>query len=166
MGPWYVAPIAIIGSFYCFTAKAQKLSPGLYISSRGFTYDPYYEKAILTTKDTLLPAKSAFLLSIVQAVGHRTYPDTLRNLHLLPPDEWPRGFFLVSLLLLYGGLFPMLYARSNKIITEEGHKLSASLTLRKVAFSDTVEKKVEFALPPTAWKEALIDSLTKYLQEL
>jgi hypothetical protein len=166
MGPWYAAPIAIIGSFYCFTVKAQKLSPGLYISSKGFTYDPYYEKAILTTKDTLLPPKSAFLLSIVQAVGNRTSPDTLRNLHLLPPDEWPPVYYHVTHLHLHAEKYPILYARSNKIITEEGYKLSASLTLRKVAFSDTTEKRLEFALPPTAWKEALIDSLTKHLQEL
>lgn len=167
MVPSFAILIVIIGSFCFCTTKAQKVSPGLYISSRGFTYDPYYEKAILSGGDTLLTAKAAFILSLVEAIGQRTYPDTLHNLHRLPPAKWPPVYYHISQLHLYAEKYPIIYARSNKIFTEEGHKLKAILTLQKIAFSDTLQKAVEFPLPASmAWREALIDSLIRYIQEL
>jgi len=167
MAPSLVIPIVIIGSFCFCTTKAQKISPGLYISSKGFTYDPYYEKAILSGGDTLLPAKAAFILSLVETINQRTYPDTLQNLHRLPPAEWPPVYYLISHLHLHAEKYPIIYARSNKLFTEEGYKLKATLSFQKIAFSDTLQKTVEFPLPAsTIWREALIDSLSKYIQQL
>jgi hypothetical protein len=160
-------PIVIIGSFCFCTTKAQKVSPGLYISSKGFTYDPYYEKAILSGGDSLLTAKAAFILSLVEAINQRSYPDTLRNLHRLPPAQWPPIYYHVAHLHLHAEKYPIVYARSNKLFTEEGYKLKATLIMQKIAFTDTLQKVVEFPLPAsTTWREALIDSLTKYVQEL
>ncbi len=163
---WYGIRIAIIGSFCYCTAKAQKVVPGFYISSKGFSYDPYYEKAILTNSDSLLLGKAAFILSLAQALCSQSSPDTLRNLHLLPPGEWPPVYYQVSRLHLHAERYPILYARSNRLITEEGYKLKASVILQKVVFSDTVQRAYELALPVSGWKEALIDSLGRYLREL
>jgi len=163
---WYAIRIAIIGSFCYCTAEAQKLLPGLYISSKGFSYDAYYEKAILTNTDSLLLGKASFILSLVGAICNQSSPDTLRNLHLLPPSEWPPVYYQVSRLHLHAERYPILYARSNRLITEEGYKLRASMILQKVFFSDTVQRAYELALPTTGWKEALIDSLSRYLRDL
>ncbi len=163
---WYAIRIVIIGSFCCLTAKAQKLIPGLYLSSKGFTYDAYYEKSILTNHDSLLVGKASFILSLVNALCHQASPDTLRNLHLVPPTEWPPVYYQVSRLHLHAEPYPILYARSNRLITESGYKLKASLTLQKVAFSDTVQRIYEYALPPSGWREALIDSLGRHLRDL
>ncbi len=167
MAPSFVIPIVIIGSLCFCSTKAQKVSPGLYISSKGFTYDPYYEKAILSGGDTLLTAKAAFILSLVEAISQRTYPDTLHNLHRLPPAEWPPVYYHISHLHLHAEKYPIIYARSNKLFTEEGHKLKATLILQKIAFSDTLQKTVDFPLSASmTWREALIDSLIRYIQEL
>jgi len=166
MDLWCAIQIAIIGSFCYCTAKAQKVVPGLYVSSKGFSYDPYYEKAILTNSDTLLPGKASFILSLAGAICYQSSPDTLRNLHLLPPDEWPPVYYQLSRVHLHAEKYPILYARSNKLITEEGYRLKASVVLQGVVFSDTVQRAYEFSLPVSGWKEALIDSVSRYLRDL
>ncbi len=163
---WYGIRIAIIGSFCCCIAEAQKVLPGFYISSKGFSYDPYYEKAILTNSDSLLLGKASFILSLARAVCARSSLDTLQNLHLVSPEEWPPVYYQVSRMHLQAEKYPILYARSSRLITEEGHKLKASVVLQKVAFSDTVRRAYEISLPSSGWKEALIDSLSRYLHDL
>lgn len=163
---WYGIRTAIIASFFCCTAKAQKVLPGFYISSRGFSYDPYYEKAILTNSDSLLLGKASFILSLAQAICYQSSPDTLRNLHLLSPSEWPPVYYQVSRLHLHAERYPVLYARSNRLITEEGYKLKASVVLQKIVFSDTVRRVYDFPLPVSGWKEVLVDSLSRYIGDL
>jgi len=167
MGLFYAVLTAIIGSTLCLAVRAQGLSPGLMISSRGLIFDDYYSKSILTSQDSLLSGKAQFILILVDSICAKKplYPMRLQNLHLVPPKAWPPVYYVISGLSLRAEKYPIVYTRSNRLISEEGFRLFAEVEVRRVSFSDTVKADYRFELPSKGWREALVDSLSQRLGE-
>lgn len=171
------ARIVIIGSCVWWLLKAQDTS-GVYFSARGFTFDSYYRKAILTTDQELLSGKAAFLLTLGDTLAREATNDThtCLNLHRFPglagylesptrlPDHW-RGLLYIQRLELRAEPQKAVFARSNRLFTERFHSLSAHMEGIYFGRAQAVPLDLRIELPSEGWREALIQTLLKLMSE-
>ncbi len=183
----FAAPIAIIVSCFCASLSAQRLenpSPlsdtlGIYFSSRGFRFDPFYQKAILTTASEPLAGKAAFLLGLADTLEtlltEAGFPT--RNLHRYPhyapqlegteplPMHW-KGLLYVQSLQLHATPQRAVYAQSNRLRSEKYHRLE--FTLNALYRGQTGVKTIGFRreLPQEGWRQALLEALRQELVQI
>lgn len=187
MVPCFAIPIAIIVSCFCASLSAQwpeNPSPpsdtlGIYFSSRGFHFDPFYQKAILTTASEPLAGKAAFLLGLADSLEafltEAGFP-TL-NLHRHPhyaphlegtaplPAHW-KGLLYVQSLQLHATPQRAVYARSNRLRSEKYHRLE--FTVSALYRDQERTKTIGFGgdLPSEGWRQAFLEALRQELMQL
>lgn len=158
-----VAQIAIFALTISWPPNPQIPTYGIYISSRGFSYDAYFEKAILSSSDTILSPKAAFLLALADTLATKLqaqYPDRIfYNLHRLPPTLWPKAFYFIEELELTSKPYNVVYARSNQLLTTVAHEVWATFQIAHILESDTLKRAGSWRLPEANWRQALVDSL-------
>ncbi len=183
----FAAPIAIIVSCFCASLSAQRLenpSPpsdtlGIYFSSRGFRFDPFYQKAILTTASEPLAGKAAFLLGLADSLEafliEAGFPAL--NLHRHPryapylegtvplPARW-KGLLYVQSLQLHATPQKAVYAQSNRLRSEKYYRLE--FTVSALYRSQEKAQTVGFGgdLPPEGWRQALLEALQQQLIQI
>ncbi len=163
MGALRVVLIVIFGLIPWWRPDSQPPACGVYISSRGFFYDAYFEKVILSASDTILSPKAAFLLDLVDTLTeklHNRYPDRIfYNLHRVPPSHWPEVIYFIEELKLISKPYSVVYARSNRLIATTAHDVRASFRIAQILGPDTVQRAGSWQLPAVSWRSALVDSL-------
>lgn len=174
----FAAQIVIIGSCVCWRLDAQDTS-GVYFSARGFSFDNYFKKAILTTDEELLSGKAAFLLALGDTIAQEISSDThiCLNLHRFPrlagfiesasylPASW-RGVFYIQRLELRAEPQKAVFARSNRLYTERFYALSARIEGIYSSKQGTAPLNMYVELPSERWRIDLIHHLLKAMRQM
>lgn len=178
MARLFVALIAIIGSGDWLSLRAQDTT-GIYFSARGFTFDSYFKKAILTSDEEHLSGKGAFLLAIADSIAKGATTPHLQylNLHRFPslagyvespsrlPQTW-RGLLYIQRLELRAQSQKAIYARSNRLYTERFYTLSAQIEGIYFTSEGPIPLNLTLELPTETWRSHLIATLIQHLQAL
>ncbi|MCS7162459.1 MAG: hypothetical protein NZ958_03915 [Bacteroidia bacterium] len=174
MARWFAVLTAIIGSGAWSALEAQD-TVGIYFSSRGFAFDPFYRKAILTNDSAYLAGKAVFLLRLGDSLAHAWRAEGLvgvnlnrlpaaaeyvRSPHTLPPT-W-RALVLVQRLELKAQPLQAVYARSNRILTDAAYTLQARIEGICFTQGNAHPFRQEYPLNNPGW----FASLRNYLQKL
>ncbi|MEN3041128.1 MAG: hypothetical protein ABDH66_06290 [Bacteroidia bacterium] len=179
MGRSSAALTVIIASFVSYNLRAQD-TVGVYFSARGFSFDDYYRKAVLTSEEENLSGKAAFLLLLADTLATyiAAYPHQIGlNLHRYPayreyietprplPTGWQR---LIHIQHMELRAVPQkaIVARSNRLHTERFYILSS--TVKGIIFGAEKAEPFSFSvsLPPTGWRQALIQALVEEIKHL
>lgn len=173
-----VALIVIIGNGDWWSLRAQDTT-GIYFSARGFTFDSYFKKAILTSDEEHLSGKGAFLLAIADSIAESATTPELQylNLHRFPsfagyvespsrlPQTW-RGLLYIQRLELHAQSQKAVYARSNRLYTERFYTLSAQIEGIYFTSERPIPISITLELPAETWRSQLIANLVQHLRRL
>jgi len=168
---WYAVQTVTIASFGSWPRdKGDTL--GIYFSSRGFSFDPYYKKAILSRGGETLSGKAAFLLELADSLAQKTaskgwkglnlhrHPEKaplIQNPNLLPP-AWV-GLVYIERLELRAASQNIVYAESNRLRSEVVRVLSCFVEGIFFTAEGARPLRATLPLPPEAWQPALIEAL-------
>ncbi|MCS7296983.1 MAG: hypothetical protein RMK19_07785 [Bacteroidia bacterium] len=173
MARFCVIQIVIIGSGGWWSLRGQD-TVGIYFSAKGFTFDPYYRKAILTSDEEHLSGKALFLLlladSLSKALAQRELVGI--NLHRYPqlvkyvehPYQLPQGWkslTYVQQLELQAIPYKMVVAKSNRLYPERLYELKVRVKGVRFAKEGEYPFQVQAVLPPQNWREALYEVLLR-----
>lgn len=173
---WCAIQIAIFGSGCSLLLRGQD-TVGIYFSSRGFSFDPFYKKAILSEGDTTLAGKGFFLLQLtdtmsylLQQAGFPAY-----NLHRHPeyasvveegklPPGW-RGFVIFRSLSLKAIEEKAVFAQSNRFRVEK-YVILLYDAIGEVGISAGKQLfRWQGELPSPGWRQALVRELSARIKE-
>ncbi|RMF49691.1 MAG: hypothetical protein D6750_05795 [Bacteroidetes bacterium] len=168
---WYAVQTVTIASFGSWPPKAGD-TLGIYFSSRGFHFDPYYKKAILSRGEAELSGKAAFLLEVADSLAEKATQKGWQglNLHRRPekapliqnpnliPSSWV-GLAYIQRLELYATPQKIVYAESNRFRSEVVPVLSCSV--EGIVFTPAGARPFQatLPLPPETWQTALVEAL-------
>jgi hypothetical protein len=150
---------------------------GIYFSSRGFSFDPFYKKAILSEGDTALTGKGFFLLQLADTIAHILQDTGFHgyNLHRHPeyapaiegakvPLSW-RGMVIFRSLTFKAIEEKAVFAQSNRFRVEK----YVILLYEAVGEVCTPAGKRPFRwqgeLPREGWRQALSQELGVSIKE-
>ncbi|MCS7153707.1 MAG: hypothetical protein N2253_02375 [Bacteroidia bacterium] len=176
MAPLLAVQTVIIGSCGWCSLRAQD-TIGLYFSARGFRFDPYYQKAVLSSEDESLSGKGLFLLTLADSLAERLrtpFYHTL-NLHRYPslagyveaPETLPvgwKGLVYIRRLELKGQHQKAVFARSNRLYTERFYRLSFAGEGSYFAHGREIPFQFSEELPSEGWREYLLHRLEHYVR--